>query len=90
MRDARIIIMAAGEAKAKMVYEAVMKPKHRDRPASILQGLSGSRFYLTQVLIFHFFKIKFITLPSQIQTTQTLLKTFSKSEIFLWVSQFTS
>lgn len=42
--------MAAGEAKAKVIMEAIMLSKNHDRPASVLQGRHGARFYLTPVL----------------------------------------
>eukprot|EP00494_Astrolonche_serrata_P023738 UN23996 len=47
-KSARIIIMAAGEAKAKQCANAIMLPQNKERPASILQKFSGARFYLTQ------------------------------------------
>jgi len=45
---AKIIIMAAGEAKGKVVRDAIMSVKHRSRPASYLQNIPGARFYLTE------------------------------------------
>lgn len=45
---ARVIIMAAGEAKARVIRDAITFVKHRDRPASILQDLTGARFYITE------------------------------------------
>jgi len=44
---AKIIIMAAGEKKAKRVKDAIMMPQHRLRPSSVLHALPGARFYLT-------------------------------------------
>jgi len=46
-KDNRIVIMAAGEAKAKVIMEAIMLSKNHERPASVLQGRHGARFYLT-------------------------------------------
>ncbi len=42
------IIMAAGEAKAHVVADAVQHEKHVRYPATVLQSLPNARFYLTQ------------------------------------------
>ncbi len=42
------IIMAAGEAKAEVVGDAVQKKMHVRYPATVLQQLPNSRFYLTK------------------------------------------
>jgi glucosamine-6-phosphate deaminase len=42
------IVSAAGEAKAKIVADAVQKPKGQQYPGSCLQGLPFARFYLTR------------------------------------------
>jgi glucosamine-6-phosphate deaminase len=42
------IIIAAGDAKAPVVARAVQEPKSPQAPASVLQDLEGSRFYLTR------------------------------------------
>jgi glucosamine-6-phosphate deaminase len=42
------IIIAAGEAKAKIVAESVQSPLHIHYPATILQQLVNSRYYLTR------------------------------------------
>lgn len=46
--DAVVIIIAAGDAKARIVAESIQTPKNISCPASVLQGLDNSRFYLTQ------------------------------------------
>ena len=46
--DAVAIIMAVGEAKAKIVQDAVESEAHIDFPASSLQKLVNARFYLTE------------------------------------------
>ncbi|MFO7890481.1 MAG: glucosamine-6-phosphate deaminase [bacterium] len=46
--DAAVIIMAAGDAKAKMVRDAVYSKPFIRYPATILQSLPQARFYLTQ------------------------------------------
>lgn len=46
--NATIIILAAGEAKAKVIASAVQNPKDRKYPATALQGMKGARFYLTR------------------------------------------
>jgi glucosamine-6-phosphate deaminase len=45
--DAVAIIIAAGEAKAEVVRQALENPPVNLYPATALQKLSGSRFYLT-------------------------------------------
>lgn len=42
------IIMAAGEAKAKVVADAVEKLQHIHYPATILHNLPNARFYITR------------------------------------------
>src|SRR5579862_3202819 len=42
------IIMAAGEAKARIVQQAIEEEKNPQYPASALQGLEHARFYLTK------------------------------------------
>jgi len=47
-RDAVQIIIAAGEAKAKIVAESIQLPKNIKYPASVLQDAPNARFYLTK------------------------------------------
>jgi glucosamine-6-phosphate deaminase len=47
-KDAVAIIIAAGDAKAKVVADAIQQDKHILYPASVLQDLPKARFYLTQ------------------------------------------
>ena len=42
------IIIAAGDAKARIVSTAIEEPKSQQSPASVLQELQGGRFYLTR------------------------------------------
>jgi glucosamine-6-phosphate deaminase len=42
------IVMAAGEAKARVVADAVQHEKHVRYPATVLQSLPNARFYLTR------------------------------------------
>lgn len=42
------MIIAAGESKARIIRQAIEEPKNPQNPASILQELSHSRFYLTK------------------------------------------
>lgn len=46
--DCTTIIVAAGEAKAAIVQESLEKMENIQYPATALQRLAGSRFYLTQ------------------------------------------
>jgi glucosamine-6-phosphate deaminase len=46
--DVVAIVMAAGEAKAPMVKDAVQQPRSNRYPATILHGLKQARFYLTR------------------------------------------
>lgn len=45
--DATIIIMAAGEGKAKIVRATLEESRDVDRPASALHGHKGARFYIS-------------------------------------------
>jgi glucosamine-6-phosphate deaminase len=45
--DCTAIIIAAGEAKAKVVRDAIQKDKHIRYPATALHELNNARFYLT-------------------------------------------
>ena len=47
-KDAVAIIIAAGDAKAKVVADAIQQEKHILYPASVLQDLPNARFFLTQ------------------------------------------
>jgi len=42
------IIIAAGEAKAKVIKAAIQSPENNRIPASVLQNLKNARFYITQ------------------------------------------
>ncbi len=46
--SATAIIIAAGDAKASIVREAIEEPKNPKNPASALQDLRHARFYLTK------------------------------------------
>ncbi|MBT3589983.1 MAG: glucosamine-6-phosphate isomerase [Candidatus Marinimicrobia bacterium] len=46
--DAVAIIIAAGEAKAKVVKDSLESEPDNQFPATVLQKLNGGRFYLTQ------------------------------------------
>jgi len=45
--DCTAIIIAAGEAKAKIVADSIRNTMHIHYPATALQGLKNARFYLT-------------------------------------------
>ncbi len=45
--DCAAIIMAAGEAKAQVVADAIQQKMHVRYPATVLQSLPNARFYLT-------------------------------------------
>lgn len=47
-KDAVVIIIAAGEAKSKIISFAIEREKNNDYPASVLHDLPNSRFYLTK------------------------------------------
>jgi len=42
------IIIASGEAKSKIVFDAVQQPKDNKYPATVLQDLKNAAFYLTK------------------------------------------
>ncbi len=45
--DATALIIAAGEAKANIVRDSIQNPASNQHPATVLQKLKNSRFYLT-------------------------------------------
>ncbi len=47
-QDAVAVIFAAGEAKARVIQNAIELPPDVKYPATVLQGLKNARFYLTQ------------------------------------------
>ena len=47
-KSATAIIIAAGDAKANIVRDAVEDPKTPKNPSSVLQEMDGARFYLTK------------------------------------------
>jgi 6-phosphogluconolactonase/glucosamine-6-phosphate isomerase/deaminase len=46
-RNAKIIIMAAGEGKANVIRAGIEDPASEERPSSVLHGLPNARFYIT-------------------------------------------
>ncbi|MBN1154196.1 glucosamine-6-phosphate deaminase [candidate division KSB1 bacterium] len=47
-RDAVAIIIAAGEAKARVIYNAVQMPRSNLYPATVLHDMPNARLYLTK------------------------------------------
>lgn len=47
-KNTTAVIIAAGEAKARVVRDAIQSEKSNEFPASVLQDLPNSRFYITQ------------------------------------------
>lgn len=47
-KDATLIVMAAGEGKARVVADAIEQSPSIDFPATCLQSLPGARFYVSQ------------------------------------------
>ena len=43
--------MAAGETKSHLIASAVLNEPHIDFPATVLQKIKGSRFYITKGII---------------------------------------
>ena len=50
---ATVIIIAAGEAKSRIIAHAIQEKKNPQYPASVLQDLPGARFYLTKGAAYH-------------------------------------
>ncbi len=46
--DTVAIIIASGEAKAKIVFDAIQRAKDNEFPATVLQDLGSAAFYLTK------------------------------------------
>jgi len=53
------IIIAAGEAKSKIIAHAIQEKKNPQYPASVLQDLPGARFYLTKGAAQHLIERRF-------------------------------
>jgi len=45
--DATVLVFAAGDAKSKVVADAVQQDRHVRFPASVMHGMPNARFYLT-------------------------------------------
>ena len=64
-KDAVTIIIASGEAKAKIVAKAVENEGNNLYPATVLQSLENSRFYITQGAGKHLAERRFQTLNNK-------------------------
>jgi glucosamine-6-phosphate deaminase len=62
--DAVVIIMAAGEAKSKIVATSVESEKAIQYPATVLHDLKHSRFYLTSGAAKHLVERRYVELVS--------------------------
>jgi glucosamine-6-phosphate deaminase len=56
---ATVIIIAAGEAKSKIIAHAIQEKKSPQYPASVLQDLPNARFYLTKGAAHHLIERRF-------------------------------
>ncbi|MCE1188791.1 MAG: glucosamine-6-phosphate deaminase [Ignavibacteria bacterium] len=63
--DATAIIIAAGEAKSRIVRDSVESPKSNKYPATALQGLKNARFYLTNGAALRLLERRFIDLQHE-------------------------
>jgi len=63
--DCVSVICAAGEAKAKVVRDAVELPAHVNQPASALHGLANAVFYCTKGAAKHLSERQLIALQNQ-------------------------
>ena len=64
-KDAVAIIIASGEAKAKIVAQAVENAQNNLYPATALQTLKNSRFYITQGAAKHLVERRFHSLATK-------------------------
>jgi len=64
-KDAVAIIIASGEAKAKIVAQAIEKKQNNLYPATVLQSLKNSRFYITQGAAKHLVARQFHSLSTK-------------------------
>jgi len=68
-KDTVAIIIAAGEAKAKIVAEAIENEKSNLYPATVLQSLPQARFYLTKGAAKHLVERRFVELSKKEHVT---------------------
>ncbi len=64
-KEAVAIIIAAGEAKAKIVKQAIENEKNNLYPATVLQSLQNARFYLTKGAAKHLAERRFVDLSKK-------------------------
>ncbi len=64
-KDAVAIIIASGEAKAKIICDAIENEKNNIYPATVLQSLANARFYLTKGATKHLVERRFIELSKK-------------------------
>jgi glucosamine-6-phosphate deaminase len=69
-KDAVAIIIASGEAKAKIVAQAVENAQNNLYPATALQTLKNSRFYITQGAAKHLVERRFHALNTKEQLSE--------------------
>jgi glucosamine-6-phosphate deaminase len=62
--DCTAIVVAAGQAKAALVAQAIRSEQHIDVPASCLQQLPHARFYLTRGAAAHLIERQVVVLTS--------------------------
>jgi len=69
-KNAVAIIIAAGEAKAKIVREAIENAESNLYPATVLQSLPHARFYLTKGAAKHLVERRFVELSKKETVTE--------------------
>jgi glucosamine-6-phosphate deaminase len=63
-RDCTAVIMAAGEAKKKIVADAIQQPRNNRYPATALQCLEGARFYVTRAAAVNLGERRYLSLAN--------------------------
>ncbi len=69
-KDAVQIIIAAGEAKAKIVADSIQQPKNIKYPASVLQDAPNARFYLTHGAAANLIERIYLNLKNKTEVTE--------------------
>ncbi|MDP3581994.1 MAG: glucosamine-6-phosphate deaminase, partial [Ignavibacteria bacterium] len=68
------IIIAAGEAKANIIRDSIESPASNRYPATVLQKLKNSRFYLTNGAALRLSERRFVDVKNEVKLSQVSLE----------------
>ena len=73
-KDATALIIAAGEAKANIIRDSIQNGMSNQYPATVLQRLENSRFYLTNGAALRLQERRFVDLENQEKLSQNSIE----------------